>query len=629
MASQSDVKTIEDDGKVAPKRRFDGRDWDYLAEYVVEEYHRRKQARRDRERCWAEIDRQIAMEPNIEFKKLPNGKIDAKKHWMAETELPLQAQALEVLTADARRMLFPDTGTWFSANAALTDEYLSKIDFQSLILGDEAEVPSKINQDNANKLVEGYLLHLFRQQINDEDFYTRCDRINAEAFKYGVGVGRGRRHRKNMYFKAGNGVRKETQNIPVLQACSIKNLYLDDRRPSMHSVQLLEPAQLARDYIKLENLRIAANLGGTDPEDEDGGWMPDNLKGLVPEDNGYVTVLEMEGDIVVPRKTVRSVVIPGAIITVVLGGTDKGGKATRATIRFRFRKTPGSSYLLFPYHYEGADDAYPSGPLMKGRPVQMTASDATNRFLDSAALKNAPPVGYDRTDMVFAQAGGPEIYPYAQWGTTDEVHVYDEVGGDPSAMAAASAQFINLYADLTGVLPSRIGAQTKSHTTAYAKESELQRGAVRTVDYVRQVGQGPMTRWLAMAYEMGRSAVKPRESVAFFIQAYGGYVEVNRDQLPELTTFEWYGSGGPAEEQQKRQQRVQALALGMQIDQAGMAAGLPPRINKDGAIDQILREGGWTDLDAITNTAAPPSGAAAAATPLALLQAAPELLAAE
>lgn len=608
MASQNDVVAIDGDGKVTKQRRFDARDWSYIAEYVLDEFSRRKQARSDRERQWKEVDRQIAMEPEISFKKLPNGKIDPKKAWMAEVELPLQAQALEVLNADARRMLFADSGAWFRAHTQMTDEYLASTDFTSLILGDEAEVPSKINQDNADKLAEGYLLHLFAET----DFFTRCDRINAEALKYAMGVGRGRMETKSVYIHEARGVRKEDQKLPVLVPCSIKNLYLDNPKPSMHSAQILGDSIIAEDWIKLVNLQLAANQGSTDPDDEDGGWMPDNMKKIEPDKDGYVRVLEMEGDVVVPRKTVRSVVIPGAVVTVVVGGKDPAGNVTNGVIRFRFRKEPFSSYLLFPYHYEGVDEPYPAGPLMKGRPVQMMATDALNRLLDSAMLKNAPPVGWDRTDMVFAQAGGPEIYPYAQWGSTDAIKVHSEVGGDPSALASAMTLGVNLYAELTGVLPARLGAQTNSHTTAFAKDAELQRGAVRTVSYVRRTGNGPLVRWLNMAYTMGRKSIGPRETVSFYIGAYGGYVEVERKHLPEHATFEWFGSGGPAEEQAQRQAKLSALGLALQMEQLGMAMGEPKTIDVPAAIREVLREGGWTDVDAITKLAGAVAGPSAA-----------------
>lgn len=620
MASQAEVMQEDDKGELKKKRRFDARDFDYIAEFVISEYERRKQARTDREKVWDEIDRQVDMKPDTEYKYIvKNGTrvLDSSKAWMAEMELPLQAQALEVLTADARRMMFPDTGSWFSANAELTDDYLRNVDFQSLIKGDEAEVPSLINQDNANKLAEGFLLHLFGQT----DLATRIDRINAEAFKYGMGVGRGRIETKNVFMHEARGVVKEKQRLPVLAPVSIRNLYLDEPQSSMHSSQVLGEAHIAKDYIKLENLKLAAMKGSSDPNNEDGGWMPANLRKIEPDDKGFVTVLEMEGDIVVPRKTTRSIVLPGVIVTVILGGKDSGDNVTRGVVRFRFRQQSFSSYLLFPYHYEGTSEPYPTSPLMKGRPVQQAATYALNRLMDSAMLKNSPPVSYDRTDMTFAQEGGPAIFPNALWASSDPaaIKAHTELGGDTGTLSTVYHAAVNMYAELTGVLPARLGAQTNSHTTAFAKDAELQRGAVRTVDYVRQVGGGAMTRWLDMAYTMGRESLD-RKGISFFIQAYGGFVEVTKDQLPPEAVFEWYGSGGPAEEQAKKTLRMSSLATAMQMDQIGVQLGKPPKIDLDKAIAQVLREGGWTDVDALVTSATPTQAPAVAAPvkPLAL-----------
>lgn len=607
--AQKDVKEINrQDGTVKTARRFDDRDWKYISEFVIQEWERRRDERKDKERHWKEIDRQVSMEPEIAFKKLPNGRVDTKKAWMSEMELPLQAQALEVLTADARRMMFPDNGPWFRGHAEMTDDYLQKVNFSSLVHGDHAQVPSEINQDNADKLAEGFLYHIFRQY----DHASRFDIVNAESFKYGIGVGRARLETKNIYINEARGVRKEKQRLPVIVPCSIKNLYLDSPKPSMHSAQVLGPAHIAEEYIRYENLVLAAQNGSSDPENEDGGWMPDKLKKVAPDKNGYVRLLEMEGDIIIPRKTVRSIVIPGAIVTVVMGGRDGGNPSSRAVIRFRFRKYPFSSYLLFPYHYESADDPYPTSPLMKGRPVQMLCTDALNRLLDSAMLKNAPPVGYDPTNVAFAQAGGPEIYPYAQWETSDPVKVYAEIGGDPSALAAVLQQGVSLYAELTGVLPARLGSQTRSHTTAYAKDAEIQRGATRTVDYVNQSGGGPVTKWLDIAYRMGRDSLGKNEPIHFFIEAYGGFVELTKDQLPEAVTWEWFGAGGPQDEQARQANKLNSLNMALKMDQLNMALGKQPVVNVSSAIRETLREGGWTDIEAITNMPSPAGGASPA-----------------
>lgn len=610
--AEADAKTIDPDASVAPKRRFDVRDWDTIAEQIVSEEDRRKRDRKDREKQWADIDRQIAMLPDLSFKTLPDGKPDLNKRWMAEIELPLQAQALEVLKADARRLMFPDTGLFFRAHGAMTDKFLESIQFESIILGDQTEVPSHINQDNVNKLVEGFLGDIFAQT----DLASRLDRINAESFKYGMGVARARMESKSVFIHEAKGTRKETEKIPVLVPVSIKNTYLDDPKPSMHSDQVLGPAHISVDWMRFENLALAASRGSNDPNSEDGGWMPANMKKLLPDDRGFVKLLEMEGDIIVPRKTTRSFVIPNAIVTVAVGGMD-GDKSTRTVVRCRYRKYPFSSYLLFPYQYESADDAYPTSPLMKGRPVQILATDAANRMLDSAALKIQPPVGYDKADQGFGVAGGPRIAPGEMWPTVDPnaIKAYHEIGGDPATMGAMLTHALNLYAELTGVLPGRVGAQTVSHTTAYAKGAELQRGAVRTVNYVNASGQGPIARWLDIAYRMGRDNIKGK--VQFFIESYGGFVEVSKDQLPEDAVFEWLGSGAAQDENQKMQNKVNAALLASKLDQINISTGKPPRLNLNNLIDEIMRSGGWLDLDAVTNgnaaLAQPAQGGAVAA----------------
>jgi hypothetical protein len=597
MASKSDVRAISDDGTVSKQRRFDERDFDYIAEYVYDEYHKRKEDREDLERVWNEIDRQVRMEPDIAYKLLPNGKPDTRKSWMSEVELPLQAQALEVLRADASRLMIPDTGLFFRAHAETTDEYLQRVNFQSLIHGDETEVPTHINQDNADKLVEGFLCNLFDQG----EFRKRLDRINTESFKYGMGLGRARMETKNVFIHEARGVRKETQKLPVLVPMSIRNTYLDDPRPSTHSAQVLGESHITVDNIRFENLVLAASKGSNDPEDQEGGWRAAALKKLVADKDGYVKLLEMEGDLIVPRKTTRSFVIPGAIVTVALGGKEQGDRTTRAVIRLRFRKYPFSSYLLFPYQYEGAHDVYPTSPLMKGRPLQILATDAANRTLDSAALKIAPPVGWDSSDKYFAKAGGPKVAPHEKWESIDPkaVVVHSDIGGDPAVMSAMMTQAFNLYAELTGVLPGRLGAQTVSHTTAYAKDAELQRGAVRTVNYVNASGQGPMVRWLDMAYQMGRDSIDGK--ISFYIYDYNGYVQVEKEHLPDTACFEWLGAGGPKDKSQQMQEKVNGLLLASKLDAINAQTQKPMRIDYNKAIDQILRETGWSDLDAIIN----------------------------
>lgn len=581
-------------------------DFDGVVDQVCEEWGRRKRKRRHLEEHWDEIDRQVTMQPNRDFKLLENGKVDVNKQWMSEVEPPLQAQSLEILTADARRFMFP-SGMWFQAHAETPDSYLRKIEGSSIILGDENDVPSAITQDNVDKLVGGFLTHLMRQY----DFLERYDRINAGAFKYGMGVARARMEHKTAFIHQSKGTIRDDKKIPVICPGSIRNLYLDDPLPSMHTVERLEPAHIAEDWVKLEALRRVAGLGSSDPDDEDGGWIKKAIDGLEANKDGYVQVLEIEGDLILPKQT-KNVVARSVIATVAVGGK-KNGETTRGLIRLRFRKYPFSSWLLHPYHYENPDDVYPTGPLMKGRPLQIMVAEAMNRLMDAAALKNTPPVGYDNSDAEFAKNGGPAIFPGAQWGTVEDVNVFDKIGGDPAAMSAVLQLAINAYSELTGILPARLGAQTVSHTTAFAKDAELSRGAVRTVDYVTQAGRGPVTRWLDMQYQMGRDAMNG--SMSFYIEDYSGFVEINKSQLPERASFQWFGSSGPAEEQSLQRSRIQSLEFVLQLDRLRaeyQAQGIQSSLDFDSAIRHVLKEGKWADVDAILNSGSLTGGDSAA-----------------
>lgn len=588
--SQDDVRQVTD--SVSKKRRFDSRDWNHIADYICETKESRKKDRKDNEKIWKEIDRQIAMTPDTSHKLDRNGNVVKGKEWMPELELPLQAQTLEVLTADARRMMFPDAGPWFESHVALTDDYLEKVDFQAIVTGDQNEVPTQIDQDAADKMVAGVISHWHRQY----DFFGNIDQINAEAFKYGLGIGRARLVDKRVFQHTAKGVVKRKQKIPVLFPVSIKTCFPDDSEHRlMNEGHIVGPSMVRAWNQLLTDVKMAAEQGGKDPNDENGGWMPANFKGVESEKDGTVELIEMEGDFIVPRKTTGNIYIPNAIATVMVGKS--GSKVAKKIVRFRFRNLPLSSYIQFPYHVEHLDTVYPSSPLIKGWPIQKSAVDALSRIVEAGALNTQPPMQYDDDDVKLASQGGPQIYPGALWGATGTVTPH--YIGDPGALFSVYAGLLQQYADTTGINAPRLGQQTVSHTTAFAKEAELQRGTIRTVDYVRATLKGPMAQWLHMAYELGRS-VMSEESV--YIDAYNGFVDLNKERLPERVTFEAHGAGGPQEEAAKQQQKLAAVQQAIQMDQLAVQMGNQPSLNLPALIEQTLREGGWTDVDVALNT---------------------------
>lgn len=614
MTSQRDQKIVDKDG-ISAAPEFGEREFDDIADTIFALWERRKNKRRDDnlDKKWNEIDRQLRMDPDNPQKKLPDGRPDQQKRWMAEMELPLQAQTLEVLTADARRLTIPDTGSWYETNVELSDEYTEKLQGFDLdafgavqetgdvpaarMAGDDNDIPSTFLQREANQLLAG-IQDYFRSQY---DFGQSLDKINAEAFKYGVGVGRGRVVTKQQILSIASGDIRETTKFPALIPVSIKNLYLDDSPHAvLHEGHAIDTGVIQYRKVKLEDILIAANKGSDSPRDVDGGWMPAKLNGIHPLSDMHADLLEFEGDLVVPRKSGSSIVLEGVIVTVLVGkaGKSADSKRIRRVIRFRFRQTPFNSYLPFPYHIEDLEQSYATSPLMKGRPVQMAATDALNRLLDAAALKNAPPVGYDKADLTFAADGGPMIAPHTIWETISDIKVFSEVGGDPSVIAIALNDLISLYYDVTGVQPARLGERTRSHTTAFAKNIEVQTGQSRTIDYVRNSLKGPLTRWLFMEKNLlGMSLTTSPQSI--FIPAFRAWMEVTKDALPKNAWYNAIGASAPIQDQQRRQERFASAQQALQLDILRQQTGQQPVLDTQKMIDAILSEGGWTDIDAL------------------------------
>jgi hypothetical protein len=565
------------------ENKFTKKDFDKLSDQINDDFATRKRKRKDLETQWEDIDRQLSMTPDCGHKMNANGQPDNKKSWMPEMELPLQAQTLEILTADAARMQFPDSGPWFAAHALQTDEYLERVDFSSLIAGDENDVPTNITQDNIDKLAKGAITFW----ENQYGFGENIDSINAEAFKYGVGIGRARLVNKQTYSSTAKGLIKLKQKIPVLVPRSIKNTYLDDSKHHlMNEGVMIGESVIFEKTQRIEDLVLAARNGTSNPDDENGGWMTKNIAKLKPNKHNEITLLEYEGDVVLSRSSKDSVYSPNTIVTVA------SGEGTREIVRIRYSKYSVNSYIPFHYHSEHLDSAYATSPLMKGRPIQIAAVDALNKMIMAGALNVLPPIRWDKDDPELALSGGPNIFPGAQWGSATKIDVMQI--GNPAALMQLYMGLLQQYANVTGVNAPRLGAQTVSHTTAFAKEAEMSRGTVRTVDYVRATLNGPLEKWLSMAYEMGRSELK---ETSVFIPEYGGFAKISKENLPETVVFEAHGSGGPAEEGAKKQQRLQALQFAMQVDAQAKQMGMDTGLDMSKIVNEILREGGWTDID--------------------------------
>lgn len=582
---------MPDDSVTEKTRRFTAKDFSTIAEYIVEKRDERKRARKDMETQWTEIDRQLAMTPKTDYKKNPLTGMDKPgMSWLPEKELPLQAQTLEILCADARRIMFPDNGPWFRAHTLCSDEYLRTVSFANMIAGEQNDLPSNITQDNADKLVEGVMAYVHEQQ----NFYQQIDRFNAEVFKYGTGVGRVRKARKPVWIETARGTAREDVLLPVFFASSIRDTFLDETPQFvMNEGHIIGPSTIFCKRQKLTDLVLAAKYGSTDINDEDGGWMPKMLKGIESDKDGCVEVIRWEGDLVVERKVADNLFIPGVLATVVLSS----GKPT--VVKLAFREKPFTSYVTQPYHIENVKSPYGVSPLMKGEPLQAAATEMFCRLLQSAILNTEPPVQYDPEDPYFSSSGGPIIEPRALWASAGDVKPIQI--GDPGQLLQAYAAITTHYSDVTGMHAPRLGQQTVSHTTAYAKEAELSRGQVRTVDYSNSMLDGAMAKILDMQF-----AYLPdvwNETRPVWIPEYGGFVNVFKEAIPEACVFEIFGSAGPAEERARIQDQMNAVNQVIQIEMLERQLGQPVEsLNFSDMKKMILKGAGFADVDVLFAT---------------------------
>lgn len=558
-------------------------DYRLIADAIRQEFTERKKRRSHLEKQWKEIDRQLRMEPELSHKMGINpqtGRMvkDPKRNWMPEIELPLQAGALETLLSDVRRMRYPSNRDWFTARAGLTQKFFAAFkESGSPFLGERGQgFSGTVKQDDADKMVQGLVSHFHDRY----DFRGHMDLIDAQALTYCCGVGRLRRVKgRHLGFSAKQ--QDKEKESPVLVPRSIKNVLFDDSQHAlMHEGYALGQATIQFRYMKLADLNAIAS--------DDDDYIVEEVRRLKGDRKGNVLLVELEGDFTYDRGS-ETVILKDVELTM---ATDEKAAAL-------VKKKEGEkfcTYIAHQYHLEGPEYAYATSPLLKGMPIAKAAAQALNRVIEAGLLKNFPPLQYSPDDPNFSADGGPDVFPKALWPTIEGV-TPAEVGGDPEILFNIFQGLVQMYEDIaTGVTPARRGAQTKSHTTAYAKSIEEQRGVVRTVDYVRSTLEAPMTRLLYLEYRMGLEMMRGPEDI--YIQEWDEFVSLKKGHLPDVVKFMAIGADAPAEEQQRSAERIQSAATAMQIDAGAVQFGREPAIQDHRPlIEQILRDGGWHSIE--------------------------------
>lgn len=602
--SENKQVEITEAGNVNEKpadNKFKAEEWKKIADTICDLYHQRKSssARKDKEKIWKEVDRQIAMVPDVAFKYDTSNNAIPGCEWLPELELPLQATALEVLVSDSQKAIFPDSGTWFKSHAMLTDEFMDKAEQETVLAGLDHAMPSIFNQDSADLLVQGFSEFLFSQY----DFKGNIKQMLSECFRRGIAFGKYRLVNKRIIQDTPSGVYVKNMTVPVLIPRKVDNFYPDDSKHNLMSEgTFLGGGDIECYEMNIDDLKAAAKKGSSDPKSLNGGWMPANLGALQPENEKTRTVkiLEYTGDIVIPKSSSGSIILQNVIINVAHGKSGK--KSLNKVFRFRFNPVECSPIVKVNYFEEGVGELYCSSPLMKAMPIQKAAADSFMRMIAAGALNTQPPIRYDRTDQHFESTGGPLIAPGAMWATIGSVDAMEI--GNPVAMQGVYMGLLQQYSDLTGINPARLGARTLSHTTRFAKEAELIQGQSRTKSFTDSMLSGALTHALNVNYQLGRLSLGDKEQ-HIYSDELSGFVNINKNTLAEDVVFTALGSGQIVEDNQKEQKRYAALQQAILLDDVKVQRGLGSPMDYEKVQKYVLQEGGFQNVEELFPPAAP------------------------
>lgn len=556
------------------KGKLTSRDWDSAAEFIADQYSTRKVNRKDLEAQWREVDRQVAMKPDPPNTK--SGRPARGTEWMGWLELPLQPQTLETLTADVRRLLFPEDRPWFDAYANAPDDWLDESlqNLDDLIIGSKVGAPDKLTQSDVNDLVAA-------AQLTIQDAYRFRDMLDSgltHAFKYGQMILRRRVVTQEDFTHEASGVISRKQKFPALIPYSPWNVYLDDSLSALQfGNMVIKPAPIFQYRRKLGDLRRSAKMGG-------GGWIASQIKKLEGEDKEEPVFLEYEGDAIIPRSTRDNLFLPNVILTVCLGKDSTGAKGK--VVRYQENPFPYASWMTADYHRDDADSAYASSPLIKGMPIQKAATDVFNRIVHAAQLNTEPPIKYDSANPLFAIQGGPVIAPRELWAGLANVEAVKI--GDPTALMEVFLRLVEMHQTVTGVTAPRLGGQTKSHQTAFAVDAELSRGANRTVDFVNHLKQGPLKAWLSQEWDLIRKHTAG--GLLVFVPQWKTYVNLRKQFMPKEVSYTIQGVENPLDRQQKEQTRQTVIAAIGNLAQVLEAKGV--NLNWE-RITRVFLNMGW------------------------------------
>lgn len=519
------------------KRKIQNKDWEKVQQFVKSELDSRKksQFRVSHENIWKEVDRQIKMEP---MKRVSSSGRALKKSWNSAFELGELSKASEIISADIRRITFPQERHWFESHVELQQQL------------DEQTGVAKVDEETQDK-VDGLLRALMTQQQIDFGFKAAVDLSVKEALHHGSFVATVEWD-EDLYVDGGN---VGNNAAPTWVPHSMWNCYPDPSPRIINTKMFYCGSMIIVSYMpryKLEGMKSE-------------GWMPGQFSKIPKDehkrksgdstiDTKDVEIVTYYGDVVIDRHDGDNIYLPNSVVKLANG----------IICYYKPNDLAYSNVIYNGYEKQDVRDPYYTSPIIKQSPIHKLTTILANKFVDGISLKVEPPLVYDGNDPYFVENDGPVIAPGVKTPTKGSAEFKMIETGDPQWALEGLQMGLRQMQEGTGVSAVRTGVANSDRQTATEVQKIAQGAEVRTVDFIDKLNYSLRT-FLYLQHELNKKHMK---SYSFYNESMlsQDFVRITDKDLTlaQSVHFDVTGARGLLGEEQRMQKMsaVTAFASG-------------------------------------------------------------------
>ena len=500
------------------KKRITKKDWKNVEDFITDELSTREgsKARKRHSKIWEVVDRQVAMEPMSRVKRDPKAQAD----WRNAIELGELSRASEVITADVRRLTFPQTRSWFEAHIQAGEDVVQQ------------------------KRLDGRLRAMMTQQHIDFGFKSRIDLSVKEALHHGSYVATCD-WEHSIQVSGGTGV--SSLAAPVWTPHSMWNCFPDPSAGANNT--FYQGDMIIKSYKPLHQVKKMVSENTEYPFFNLSKIEKKTNKKENSDDTEDIELVWYYGDVVMPRQGQDILLLNSRAIL-----------ANGKIIHYQPNPNPYPSIIYNGWERLDVRDPYYVSPLVKFSVNQTIGSVLANRLLDAVDLKTEPPVSYDGNDPDMQLNGGPDLSPGAKNASKYGAKVEVINVGDPGT-ALAGLQFVIQQIEAgTKVDRVRSGVSPGTEQTATEVIKTSQNSELSTIDFVDKHESHGLRPYLYMQNDYNRARLNDYK---FYNQELDSpdFEVMKKSEIPKNVHFEIVGSKGLLDEERRQAQTSQVAAF--------------------------------------------------------------------